>query len=201
MVACLPMLAPRKIRGIVFEAARDFLAARVPGGLAAVERQLATPDLAEYLYQPFEVQNFYDPAPAFAIGVAAARAMSLPHLALVRAGARWAATRDSRDRTNNNRSPRNAAPFGPELAISRLGAMATHAFDISPIALQRVTPTHLRAMARGVPSSFSDWFIACVEGAAIATVEKSGATKAEVQTRAPMRNGDELAVIFEIRWS
>lgn len=193
----MPLPAPRKIRGIVFEAARDFLAARVPGGLAAVERQLDSPALAEYLYQPFEVQAFYDPEPARAIGVAAAWMMGLPHLSFVRAGARWAATRDLREHGR----PRNHAPFGPELAIQRLSAMATHAFDISPISIQRVSPTHLRAMARGVPMNFADWFIAVVEGAVTATVEKCGVAKAEVQTRAPMRNGEELAVIFEIRWT
>ena len=123
--------------------------------------------------------------------------MGIPHLALVRAGARWAATKEHRD----PRRARVAAPFGPELAISRLGAMATHAFDINPITIQRVSATHVRAMARGVPYHLSDWFAAIVEGAVPATIEKGDVKNAEVQTRAPIRNGDEVTLIFEIRWS
>jgi hypothetical protein len=197
MVACMPLVGPRPLRGILFSVAREFLAARVPGGLVAVQRQLGNAELADYLHQPFDVQQFYDPAPALAIGLATARAMGVPQLAFVRAGARWAATKDLRD----PRRPRVAAPFGPELAISRLAAMATHAFDINPITIQRVSSTHVRAMARGIPNQLADWFAAIVEGAVPATIEKGSVTKAEVQTRAPIRNGDEVTLIFEIRWS
>ncbi len=192
----MPVIAPRRVRGIVFNFTRDFVAARVPGGLAAVQRQLATPELAECLYQTSNLAQLYDPAPLIAVSVAAARAMGLPHLALVRAGARWAATRD-----RDPRRPRGSAALGPELAVSRLATMASHAFDLGPIAIQRVSPTHLRAMARSIPDAVADWFVACVEGAVPATLERCGVARAEVQTRAPMRNGSETTVIFEIRWS
>jgi hypothetical protein len=79
--------------------------------------------------------------------------------------------------------------------------MATHAFDIGPVTLQRVCSNHVRAMARGVPEDIVDWFVACVEGAASATVEKGGGKRAEVHTRAPIRNFGESTVIFEIKWS
>jgi hypothetical protein len=197
MVACMPTANPRNVRGVIFDLMRDFVAARVPGGFAAVERQLAPTSLADFFYQGFDIGRLYDPAPMLAISAGAARAMSLPHFALVRAGARWAATRDVRD----PKKPRVAGALGPELAISRLATMASHAFDLGPIALQRVSPTHVRAMARNIPAPIAEWFVACVEGAVPATLEKCQVVKPEVQTRAPLRSGDDVTVIFEIRWS
>ncbi len=189
-----------RVKGLVYQGAREFYATAVIGGLDAVHAELRHPGLEAFWAQHFVPGGWYDILPIVEISRSAAHAAGVPHLRFVRDNAAWVARRDI---GGVYRALLKLA--SPSLVATRLPRAALQYFDFGS-AEGNVTGNTLRAWQRGVPEPLGRWLIACVEGFAPVALGAAGAQNVVVRAELPESAGEDrgqrvVNLAYEIRWT
>jgi hypothetical protein len=195
-----PGMGPFHVKGVVFTAGREFYERRVPGGYAAVQRELGDAALVTFVNQTFLSGGWYDAAPAHAVTVAAARACGVPYAQLVREGAAAQAERDL-----HGIYKLIVSMASPEMVATRLPALSTRYFDFGEADGKLIEDRTLETFRWGIPMPFVEWFMHSVVGFAPVALTLAGAKNVHVRCGAPVREGEShgvptARVRFEVSW-
>ena len=188
-----------RAKGLVFLGAREFFAAHVPGGCAAVTAHLA-PDVAAFFEQTFLSGNWYDVMPILAISAAAARAAGKAHSRVVRENAEWLAKRDLRGIYRLI-----VAVASVEMVAQRLPDLSLRYFDFGRAEGNMAGERLFESNRFGIPAPLADWFTAATMGFVPVALGSAGAKNVHVRASPHAADGHAHGVAlvrtkFEISW-
>lgn len=186
-------------RGLVYIAARDYMADHVPGGLDAVTRALPG-ELASFLNQLFMANAMYEAVPVVAISEVAAALSGLPHSEYVRANAAWQAERDIRGVYKLLLNVMSA-----ETVALRLPRVSMRYFDFGAASSSMNASNCCYAEQRGIPKPMASWFTACVHGFVPTALGIGGAKNVRVRSLATVADGqrqglETVTLSYEFSW-
>jgi serine/threonine protein kinase len=199
-IPCDPGLSPFHVKGIAYRGIARLIEKRVPGGMAALERELDDARVAQFISQPFLAASRYDllPMTPIIVGIARLLGESLEGLA-AHLGAREAA----HDIEKIYGRLFAAMTFDNlPLFLARFDAQY---YDFGDCAGELVAPGHVVLRRAGLPEYVVRW-IGPMYSAYIAEIlEKKGAGYVEVTPRPPRDAGmrGSFAIVdleFDVRW-
>lgn len=178
--------SPFHAKGLVYQGARHFYAARVRGGLEAFRRHLE-PELAEFFDQPFLAGSWYDILPIVSLSQTAARLSGLAHHQLVRQNAAWVAERDM------NGVYRFALKLtSPAAVVSRLPRLSLQYFDFGRAEGEMTGDRRFETWRHGIPEVLAQWMIWVTEGFTPVVLEAAGADRVAVSVPEQQHDGTVL---------
>jgi hypothetical protein len=191
---------PFRARGLLYQGARDFYDAVIPGGFATVTASITDIALRSFCAQSFVAGGLYDVMPIIPLATAAARVRGVTFPSQVRDNARWLAERDL------NRVFRALVSLAtPEMLALRLPRISMRYFDFGRADGKMTRDKLLESHRIGVPASLAQWFVLVTEGFVPYALGLTGAKNVRVRTGPPRPDGAEHGVPvvrlrFEISW-
>lgn len=192
-----PGTSPFHARGSAFLGFREYVEARVPGGLAAVIPLLPDDEHRAFIQQVFLPVAWYDALPIRAVSEAAAVAEGVRFADSVRTRANFVAHRDL-----NGLYKLLLRVITPELALDRLQRISSRYFDFGKTEVIGTTKGASEGLHTGIPEPLLSWFTPTVDGYSTAILELAGAKSPRCRFEPPRRDGDKGGVeTFTVRFT
>lgn len=187
----LPGASAFRCKGLVYQGAKRFYDARVPGGAKHVAGLITDEALRVFWEQPFLAGGWYDALPIVELSRVAAHAAGVPHTQLVKESARNVAERDV-----NGVYKVLLKLASPELVVKRLPRAALQYFDFGTTRDEQLEGKSYTAVQAGVPEILGSWMSTCFAGFAPVALELAGGRNVRVRSVAsPARPRDGLDMV------
>jgi hypothetical protein len=188
------------VKGIAYQGVLRLAESKVPGGFAALARELDDPDLMAFVRQPFLTTSRYDILPMMPLNLAIARLIPKPLATLAAEQGKAQATFDAQYVYR-----RVFGTLTLEAFHTYVPKIASHYFDVGECTAEQIGPAHVVVHRRRLPEYVLPWF-APVEAAYLEELVRSkGANGVQATLRPPLaaatRKG--LAIVdldTELRW-
>jgi len=178
---------------------REYADQHVPGGTAAVQRNVDT-GTAAFFDQIFLGSTMYDVMPVIAFSAAAAKLVDLPHMEFVKRISVWQAEHDLQ---GVYKLFVRALP--PEAVALRLPKLALKYFDFGEATTKMLGERCCLAELRGIPMEIESWVQACIYGYVPVALGLAGAKsvrlrRLELDPSSPAEPGTGV-IRIELRWT
>jgi hypothetical protein len=196
---CAPGTSTFYVKGIAYRGVLR-LADRMPGGFAALSRELDDADLTAFVRQPFLTASRYDILPMMPLNVAIARLLDKPLAALATVQGRAQASFDTRYIYR-----RLFEQMTLEAFHTYVPRIAGQYFDVGECTAERIGASHVVVHRRRLPEYVLPW-LAPVEAAYLEQlVRAKGASGVQATLRPPLAAASRkgLAIVdldTEVRW-
>jgi len=157
---------------------RDYVKAKIPGGMDAVAGALPDGPHREFVRQMFVAVGWYDALPIRPITEIIAKLERRPWEQSVRARAQEAAVRDL-----NIVHRMLLAASSPEKVVEKLQRAALQYFDFGETEVVENDRGHSKFVLRGVPQPLGSWFLPMLDGYAGTLIARAGGKQPSVSGR------------------
>jgi hypothetical protein len=188
------------IKGIGYRGIARLVDHKVPGGFAALGRELGDPELVAFLRQPFLAASRYDVLPMLPINAGIARLLGKP---LATLAAEQGVAQASHDVQYVSR--RLFESITLETLHSYVPRLADPYFDFGECTAERVGPAHVVVHRRRLPEYVLPWFAPAQTAYLEEVLRWKGAQSVQVTLRPPLAAASKrgLAIVdldTELRW-
>lgn len=173
-----PGESPFHVRGSTYLGMRDYVKAKIPGGMDAVAGALPDGPHREFVRQVFVAVGWYDALPIRPITEIIAKLERRSWEESVRARACDAAIRDL-----NIVHRVLLAASSPERVVEKLQRAALQYFDFGETEVVENQPGHSKFVLRGVPQPLGSWFLPMLDGYAGTLIARAGGKQPSVTGR------------------
>jgi hypothetical protein len=179
---------------------RDYVKAKVPGGMDAVANALPDGPHREFVRQVFLPVAWYDALPIRPITEIIAKLERRPWEDSVRARAQDTAVRDL---TLLHRVL--LAASSPERVVEKLQRASLRYFDFGETEILEAERGHSKCVMRGVPQPLGSWFLPMLDGYAGTLIARAGGKEPKVGGRLiPRGSKDGIGLVdvhVDMSWS
>src|SRR5215510_9420602 len=175
-----PGQSPFRMKGVGYQGFLEYVKSFVPGGVAAVERNLYDPRLVSYLHQPFLSASWYDFPVMLHFLAAASAVCDTSTTRFVAKRVQWQIDRDMR---GIYKSLLSAAT--PDQLMGRISMAFDRYFDFATVEVESSQPGEVITRVRGLPEIFVPWYKVVAHVGAETVLWAAGARDLRVEVSAP----------------
>ncbi len=195
-----PGAGPFHVKGVAYRGHLEYVEAFLPGGVAACSEAIHDEALRRFWDQRFLAASWYDVFPLVSIGFTCARLLGQPVDGFLRVRSRYQAEQDI-----NGVYKMMTRLASAEAVTSRLTRLVASYFDFGDNDVRTVSPKHVEATRRGVPSMVAAWSQPILETYIDYALSINGAKDPRVASRPFKRDGvshgvETVTMSIEISW-
>ena len=188
-----PGESPFHVRGSTYLGMRDYVKAKVPGGMDAVAAALPDGPHRVFVLQGFAAGDWYDALLIRPITEMIAKLERRPWDESVRARAQDAALREL-----NLVGRVLLAASSPERVVDKLQRAALQEFDFGEMEVVETDRGHSKFVLRGVPQPLGSWFLPMIDGYAGTLIARAGGKQPQISGRLIPRGRQDAIGLVDV---